>query len=93
MQYDISEKAEADILQLYVDGARKHGEARAESYWAGLFRQFVSLSYHPELYHERFEITPPVRVCPYGVHVIIYLVQTNDRVLIVRVRHMREDWL
>lgn len=93
MQYDVSEKAEADIYQLFVDGVGKYGEARAELYWAGLFQQLESLTRNPELYHERFELMPPVRVCPYGVHVVIYLVQSNSRVLIIRVRHMREDWL
>ena len=93
MHFDVSEKAEADIYQLFIDGVHKHGEARAESYWAGLFQQFESLAHNPELYHERFELMPPVRACPYGVHVIIYLVQTNNRVLIIRVRYTREDRL
>lgn len=93
MPYDISEKAKADILQVYVDGVEKHGVDRAESYWSGLFQQFESLSYNPKLYHERTEIMPPVRVCPYGVHIIIYRIQDNNRLLIIRVRHGREDWL
>ena len=92
MLYDISEKARADILQVYVDGVQKHGKARAEGYWKGLFQQFESLSNNPKLYHERLEITPPVRVCPYGVHLIIYTIEDNNRILVVRLRHGHEDW-
>ena len=92
MLYDISEKAEEDLVQVYVDGVQKHGQVRADSYWAGIFEQFKSLAHNPKLYHERLEIEPPVRVCPYGVHVIVYTVQDNDRAMIIRVRHGREDW-
>jgi plasmid stabilization system protein ParE len=34
-----------------------------------------------------------VRVCPYGVHVIIYTANKTGGLLIIRVRHGREDWL
>lgn len=92
MPYEISERAETDMLHLYMDGVQKHGVERAETYWAGLIKQYESLSYNPRLFHERAEITPPVRVCPYGIHNIIYIVKHDDVVLIVRVRHGREDW-
>lgn len=93
MSYEISVKAEEDMLHLYVDGAERHGIDQAERYYAGLIRQFETLTLNPELYHERTEIDPPVRVCPYGVHVVIYMVTKTNHVLIIRVRHGREDWL
>lgn len=93
MPYEISEAAKNDILHLYVDGAERHGVDQAERYYAGLIRQFETLTLNPELYHERTEIMPPVRVCPYGVHVIIYVVNDVGKILIIRVRHGREDWL
>lgn len=93
MSYEISEQAKADMLHLYVDGAQKHGVDRAESYYAGLIRQFETLALSPKLYHQREEIAPPVRVCPYGVHVIIYIIHDEDVPFIVRIRHGREDWL
>lgn len=93
MSYEISVKAEEDMLHLYVDGAKRHGIDQAERYYAGLIRQFETLTLNPELYHERTEIDPPVRVCPYGVYVVIYMVTETGQVLIIRVRHGREDWL
>ncbi|MCF6293422.1 MAG: type II toxin-antitoxin system RelE/ParE family toxin [Robiginitomaculum sp.] len=92
MPYEISEQAKADMLHMYIDGAQKHSVDRAESYYAGLIRQFEILALNPRLYHERTEITPPVRIFPYGVHNIIYTVRDNDTVFITRVRHGREDW-
>lgn len=93
MPFLISEQAKADMITLYVDGAKKHGTARAERYYAGLITQFEHIARNPELYHERTELTPSVRVCPYGSHIIIYTVSEDDSVLIVRVRHGHEDWV
>ena len=92
MPYDITERAKSDMISLYVDGAHKHGLEAAERYYAGLITQFEALALNPLLYHERTETVPPIRVCPYGVHVVIYKVQEDGRVLIIRVRHGREDW-
>ena len=36
---------------------------------------------------------PPVRVHRYQSHLIIYEIAEDDMVLILRVRHGREDWL
>jgi toxin ParE1/3/4 len=51
------------------------------------------LADNPEMAPERPELSPPARVHPCGSHVIIYIVGLNDDVLVVRVRHGREDWL
>ena len=42
---------------------------------------------------ERTEISPPVRIHPSGSHVIVYLIEEAENILIVRVRHGREDGL
>ncbi len=92
MPFKITERAKSDIIGLYVDGVHKHGIERAEHYYEGLIAQFEALVLHPLLYHERIDITPPIRVCPYGVHVVIYNILDNQSILIIRVRHGREDW-
>lgn len=93
MSYEISVKAKDDMLHLYIDGVDKHGIDQAERYYEGLVRQFESLSLNPRLYAERHEITPPVRVCLYGIHVIIYTIKDDGILFVIRVRHGREDWL
>ncbi len=58
------------------------------------FREtFELLVQFPGLARERVELTPPVRIHPCGVHVIVYLVMETGDVLIVRIRHGREDWI
>lgn len=91
MTYRLSRKAEDDIIQIFVDGAADFGLARAERYHAGLERSLSFLAEHPRAARERTEINPPVRVHPYGSHVIVYVLDAVG-VLILRVRHGREDW-
>jgi len=54
-------------------------------------RVFKFLSHNSEAARERTEITPPVRVHPYGSHIIIYLIDSAEDVFILRIRHGRED--
>lgn len=89
--YRLSRKAEEDIVQLYVSGARDFGTAQAETYHSGLEQAFSFLAAYPRAARERVEISPPVRVHPYRSHVIVYMIAGDD-ILILRVRHGHEDW-
>lgn len=91
--YKLSNAANADLDAILTYGILNHGERRADTYYEGLVQQFESLVRNPHLYPERTEISPPVRVCPFGVHVIIYTLEDTGTVLIIRVRHGHEDWL
>lgn len=92
MAYKLTKKADADIITIYVEGVYEFGVAQAEKYHAELERIFELLSDSPMLARERKEITPPVRVHPHRSHLIIYSIDKNNDILIVRVRHGREDW-
>ena len=92
MSYRISRKAEDDIVQLYLTGVRLFGAAQAERYHEGLERVFEFVAAHPLAVRERSEIDPPVRIHPYGAHLVIYMAD-DEGVLILRVRHGREDWI
>lgn len=93
MAFSLTRSAEQDLIDIYVEGYHRFGEARAEAYAARLQRAFALLAEFPELAREREELSPPVRVHSCGVHVILYLVTDTRDVLIVRIRHGREDWL
>ncbi|PST17318.1 type II toxin-antitoxin system RelE/ParE family toxin [Mesorhizobium plurifarium] len=41
---------------------------------------------------ERFEISPPMRIHPFRARLVVYRIEEDGDVLIVRVRHGREDW-
>ncbi len=92
MAYSLSRKADEDIFNIFVEGARMFGLEQAEKYHADLEKVFSFLSDHPEAARERHEITPPVRCHPCGAHMVIYTILQTGDILIVRVRHSHEDW-
>ena len=91
MTYRLTRKAAADLRHIFLDGMTRFGLAQTERYHARLKRSFDLLAANPEMARERPELTPPARVHPCSSHIILYTVD-RDGVLIVRVRHGREDW-
>ncbi|MCF6302500.1 MAG: type II toxin-antitoxin system RelE/ParE family toxin [Devosiaceae bacterium] len=92
MAYRRSEKADEDIITIYVDGVRDFGVTQAEKYHAELEQLFELIADTPKLARERHELKPPVRIHPYKSHIIIYIIDDRNDVLILRVRHGHEDW-
>ncbi|MGF7210838.1 toxin ParE1/3/4 [Skermanella aerolata] len=91
MNFKTTQKADEDIIAIYVYGAQEFGTAQAERYHAGLITSFEFLAEHPFAARERTEFNPPVRFHFYEAHVVVYVV-TDEHVLIVRVLHGRQDW-
>ena len=60
---------------------------QAIKYHASLEKAFRFLAQHPKAGRERKEITPPARVHLSGVHIIIHVIEGNEDLLIVPVRH------
>ena len=92
MSYRTTEQADEDIVGIYLQGERLFGVTQAERYQDGLFRTFALLASQPNMARLRNEFTLPVRLYPYGAHVVVYTA-TGDHILIVRVLHGRQDWL
>ncbi len=90
--YTLSGKAEEDIIAIFMYGIAQFGIQQAESYHDLLERTFQFLAENPEAARERAEITPAVRVHPIESHIVIYTVDENKDIFVVRVRHGREDW-
>lgn len=91
MRYRISREAVEDIAGLYLEGYRQFGERQAETYHAGLKEMFAILADFPRLSRERSEFTPPLRIHAYHSHIVVYVIE-GDEIVILRVRHGREDW-
>jgi len=68
------------------------GVAQAERYSDGLEAAFQFLADYPRAARLRTEMPRPVRAHPYKSHLIIYRAD-QDGVLIIRIRHAREDWI
>jgi toxin ParE1/3/4 len=92
MIYRLTRKAAADLRHIFIEGMTMFGLAQAERTHARLRHTFQLLAENPEMARERPELSPPARVHPCGSHIIIYVVDEDGNVLIVRVRHGREDW-
>ena len=91
VNYRLLDRALIDLDVLYENGILSFGLQQADEYYDGIIEQFELLVHSPRLYRERWEVKPPVRICPYGSHVILYTIE-QEQVVIVRVRHEREDW-
>jgi len=91
--WKLSRAAEEDLIEIWLYGAKHHGPAQADRYQDSLEGTFALLAQFPELARERSELVPPLRVHPFGSHLILYLVRANGSIFVVRVRHEREDWV
>lgn len=92
MAFQVTKEAENDVADLYEFGTLRYGLDAATRYALGLSERFYFLSQFPRSTRERHEVRPPVRVLPYGSHIIAYRVQNED-VLVIRVLHHRADWV
>jgi toxin ParE1/3/4 len=91
--FRLSRAAADDLVQIYLQGLTLFGAAQADRYHDGLGEAFAFLADYPLAARLRDEIAPPVRVHRYQSHLIVYELAEDDTVLILRVRHGREEWL
>jgi len=92
MIYRLTQEAEEDLISIAERGIELFGERQTKLYHNALFELFEVISTSPKMARERSELSPPMRVHPFKVHVVIYQIE-GDGVSIVRIRHGREDWL
>lgn len=94
MDYTLSQRAEEDIVNIFLEGAHEFGVDQADRHHKKLEDSFRFLASNPLAAPERRELNLPVRLHPVGVHLVIYRLEPErDRLFIIRVRHCREDWL
>ena len=86
-----SREADEDLIAIYEQGYDRFGSRQAGRYLDEIEKVFETLADFPGLGRLRTEHQPAVRIFPFNAHVIVYEEDTNG-VLIVRVRHGREDW-
>jgi toxin ParE1/3/4 len=91
--YRLTRAAAEDIRHVYREGKRLFGVRQADLYHLFLESIFEMLAQNPEAAGERTEISPPVRIHPSGAHLVVYLKTEDGNVLVLRVRHARENWI
>ncbi len=82
--------AEADLSDIWLQGASKWGGEQAERYTDGLFALLDLLVEFPEMASERAEFSPPVRIHPSGAHLVIYR-QADQGIEVIRILHGHQN--
>jgi len=82
--------AQADLAEIWRNGAARWGVEQADRYADGLFALFDLLAGFPEMARERVEFSPPVRIHPSGSHLVIYQLE-GQGVEIIRVLHAHQN--
>ena len=82
--------AEADLSEIWRQGAASWGVEQADRYSDSLFAVFDLLAEFPEMARERSEFMPPVRLHPSGSLFVIYQSE-GQGIEIIRVLHARQN--
>jgi len=67
--YRISKAAQADLIKIAQYGDENYGIERSNQFRDQLKKQFEILAQNPRLFRERWELSPPVRICPFKPYV------------------------
>lgn len=92
MPLKLSKEADEDLRRIYLYGAETHGVDAAERYAARLGQALDLIAANPRIARQRDEFAGEVRAYPIRAHIIIYEIDKDAMVTVLRVRHGREDW-
>ena len=92
MGFRLSIAAEEDVIGIAEQGIRLVGPVQARQYHDELFAIFDMIAANPRMARERPELSPPMRIHPFKAHLVVYRIEKDGGILIVRVRHGHEDW-
>ena len=88
--YRLSRAAAQDLRLILRDGAVRFGREQTLAYVEGLVETLERLRDFPALGRSRPELGL-IRSLPYRSHVVFYQDREEGEILVVRVRHGRED--
>lgn len=88
-RFRVSKAAAADIREIGRYTQQRWGRAQRRTYLDGLNVQFQRLADSPALAPARADFDPPVRIFPYQRHLIVYMQERHETILVVRVLHQR----
>ncbi|HEX8263322.1 MAG TPA: type II toxin-antitoxin system RelE/ParE family toxin [Allosphingosinicella sp.] len=87
---EISEAADADLVDILEFGTANFGLDRAEAYVASFQTTFDLISRHPLAGAVHDEVRPPIRSLPHGSHRVFYDVFEAE-VVVQRILHKAVD--
>ncbi|WCE68609.1 type II toxin-antitoxin system RelE/ParE family toxin (plasmid) [Sulfitobacter faviae] len=86
----IRSAAEADLSDIWHYSAANWGIEQADRYADGLFSLFDLLFDFTKMARERDEFSPPVRIHPSGLHLVIYRID-GQGIEIIRILHAHQN--
>lgn len=92
MTYRLSAAADADLVQIYLDGAVRFGLDAAERYQAGLLNALDLIGANPRLGRLHTDLVPPMRAHPHRAHLVLYDLDDDGQPIIRRVVAARQNW-
>ncbi|MGO6994444.1 type II toxin-antitoxin system RelE/ParE family toxin [Rhizobium leguminosarum] len=92
MRFSLSVEAEEDIIAIAEQSVRIFGSAQARRYHDELFAVLDLIAANPQMAREREEISPHVRIHPFKAHLVVYRIEENGAIFVIRIRHGHEDW-
>lgn len=93
MELKLSVQAEDDIIAIAEQGIVMFGSEQAKRYHAELINTLDLIANSQQMAREREEISPPVRIHLFKAHLIVYQIQEDGSVFVIRIRHAFEDWI
>jgi toxin ParE1/3/4 len=92
-RFDITHEATEDLYKIWEYTVDTWSEEQANKYYSELIASFEVISAAPFNVGKSFdEIIPDLRAYHIQRHMIFYIIQNNERVLIVRVLHEKMDF-
>jgi toxin ParE1/3/4 len=84
--YTLSNKAVADLENIYLYSRKTFGEAKADAYFSSLSDCLDILTENPRLGHRAAHILPGLFCHQHAHHLVFYLIEPNG-IFIVRLLH------
>lgn len=91
--YQLTNQAQKDIEKLIEKGRIQFGIKQAISYFDELEKVFNLLAENPKMARTRHGLKPAVRAHPFQSHIILFEELENASILILTLRHSKENWL
>lgn len=91
--FDITREAKEDLYKIWDHTADTWSKQQSDKYYAVLASSFIKIAAEPHTIGKPFdEIVPGLRAYHVRRHMVFYAIQSNGRVLIVRILHEKMDY-
>nr|WP_318528676.1 MULTISPECIES: type II toxin-antitoxin system RelE/ParE family toxin [unclassified Mesorhizobium] len=77
----LSLTAEEDIIGIAEQAVHLFGAVQVREDHDEMFAIFDLIAANPRMARERLELSPPIRIQPFEAHLIVYLIEANDGIL------------